>query len=196
MRKRQILHHSYGMNDTMYERYKAANNESYWMKTTDNRILYEDYISFLQSRHSSMEGIARHSYRQNLRWDSDWIDFMMFGIWLLQELLHWLLYSYWCVILLRSHTDSLQWRGKDMNLHLNSQNNLLDYYHELLESLFARTRAETQTVCYAALRLQGWSIARQEPIAASATYRFRDGTQLGPPIEEGKDYLPPHHGSP
>ena len=134
MRKRQILHHSYGMNDTMYERYKAANNESYWTKTTDNRILYEDYISFLQSRHSSMEGIARHKYRQNLSGDSDWIDFMMFGIQLLQELLHWLLYSYWCVILLRSHTDSLHWRGKDMKLHLTSQQ-LLDYYHEILLTL-------------------------------------------------------------
>lgn len=79
-----------------YERYKAANNEillnenyeNEILLTIDNRILYEDYISFLQSRHSSMEGIARHKYRQNLSGDSDWIDFMMFGIQLLQELLH------------------------------------------------------------------------------------------------------------
>ena len=44
-----------------------------------------------------------------------------------------------------------------------------------MKALCPGRRAETQTVCYAALRLQGWSIARQEPIAASATYRFRDG---------------------
>ena len=60
-----------------------------------------------------------------------------------------------------------------------------------LFSLFAWTRAEIQTVCYAALRLQGWSLARQEPIAAQAIFRFRDGRRLGPPTEEGKD-PPPH----
>ena len=39
-------------------------------------------------------------------------------------------------------------------------------------SLFAWTRAEIQTVCYAALRLQGWSLARQEPIVAQAALGF------------------------
>ena len=57
------------------------------------------------SHHSSMEGIARPKYRQNLSGDSDWIDYMMYSIRLLQDLLHWLYYSYWCVILLRSHTE-------------------------------------------------------------------------------------------
>ena len=165
------------------------------MASSASSGLHTVHTELSWSHHSSMEGIARPKYRQNLSGDSDWIDYMMYSIRLLQDLLHWLYYSYWCVILLRSHTDSLQWRGKDMNLHLNSQ--LLDYYHEtlLIKALCPGRRAETQTVCYAALRLQGWSIARQEPIAVSATVKFRDGTQLGPPIEEGKD-SPPHHGSP
>jgi len=74
------------------------------------------YITELSwSHHSSMEGIARPKYRQNLSGDSDWIDYMMYSIRLLQDLLHWLYYSYWCVILLRSHTDSIDWRVKDMS---------------------------------------------------------------------------------
>ena len=101
-----------------------------WIRSYQHQICYTVRKVAIALHHSSMEGIARHSYRQNLRWDSDWIDFMMFGIWILQELLHWLLYSYWCVILLRSHTDSLHWRGKDMKLHLTSQQ-LLNL-HELL----------------------------------------------------------------
>ena len=82
-------------------------NES--MKTKKRKLWQQNptwglYISFLQSRHSSMEGIARPKFRQNLSGDSDWIDFMIFGICLLQELLHRLLCSYWCVILLL-HTE-------------------------------------------------------------------------------------------
>ena len=44
----------------------------------------------------------------------------------------------------------------------------------MIISFFAETSAETQTIWYAALRLQGWNIARQEPIEAQAIFRFRD----------------------
>ena len=81
------------------------------MASSASSGLHTVHTELSWSHHSSMEGIARPKYRQNLSGDSDWIDFMMFGIQLLQELLHWLLYSYWCVILSRSHTDSLHWRS-------------------------------------------------------------------------------------
>ncbi len=127
------------------------------------------YISFLQSRHSSMEGIARQQFRQNLRGDSDWIDFMMFGIRLLQELLHRLLcFVLVCYSITIIHRILTYSRRISYYRHLTSQQLLNLPWDIHLVSPFARTRAEIQTVCYAALRLQGWSLARQEPIAAQA----------------------------
>ena len=80
---------------------------------------------------SHQRHVARHKYRQNLSGDSDWIDFMMFGIQLLHELLHRLLYSYWCVILLLHTEFSTHSRRISYYRHLTWHNTLLNY-HEIL----------------------------------------------------------------
>ena len=80
-----------------------------------------------------------------------------------------LLVCYFITIIHRTLTYS---RRISYYRHLTSQQLLNLPWVIHLFSPFARTRAEIQTVCYAALRLQGWSLARQEPIVAQATMGF------------------------